>query len=68
MAVDNWKLWVIPFAAWGVALVWYSGYQSGYHEGHETAWEMAKPKISLSEVDLSQSSRQDFRTASAISN
>lgn len=47
MTVDNWKLWLIPFAAWVVIMAWYSGYQSGYHEGHQTAWEMSRPNLPM---------------------
>ena len=47
MTVDNWKLWLIPFAAWVVVMAWYSGYQSGYVEGHQTAWEMSRPNVSI---------------------
>jgi hypothetical protein len=42
MAIDNWKLWLVPFALWGLVMTWYSGYQSGYQDGHETAWEMSR--------------------------
>jgi hypothetical protein len=50
--IENWKLWIVPFAAWGMATSWYCGYQSGYSEGHETAWHMARPEISLTEAQL----------------
>lgn len=43
MAVDNWKLWIIPFAGWAMFMSWNMGYQSGYQEGHVTAWEMSRP-------------------------
>jgi len=41
MTIDNWKLWTVPFAIWGAAMAWYTGYQAGYHEGHQTAWQMS---------------------------
>jgi hypothetical protein len=47
MAIDNWKLWLIPFAVWGLVMTWHSGYQSGYKDGHDTAWEMSRPTIGL---------------------
>ena len=47
MAVENWKLWLIPFTVWGLVMAWYSGYQSGYQEGHETAWQMSRPNLLL---------------------
>ena len=47
MAVENWKLWLSPFGVWGLAMAWYSGYQSGYLEGHETAWQMSRPNVLL---------------------
>ena len=45
MAVENWKLWLVPFGMWGMVMAWYSGYQSGYQEGHETAWQMSRPAM-----------------------
>ena len=45
MAVENWKLWLVPFAVWALVMVWYSGYQSGYQEGHVTAWQMYHPNL-----------------------
>lgn len=45
MAINNWKLWLVPFAVWGLAMTWYSGYQSGYQDGHETAWRMSRPNV-----------------------
>lgn len=45
MAVENWKLWLVPFGMWGMVMAWYSGYQSGYVEGHETAWQMSRPML-----------------------
>lgn len=45
MANQTWKLWLVPFGLWGLYLCWYSGYQSGYAEGHETAWDMAQPHL-----------------------
>ena len=51
MAVENWKLWLVPFAIWILFLSWYSGYQSGYQEGHETAWEMSRPSMLLTAQD-----------------
>lgn len=45
MAVENWKLWLVPFAIWGVVMAWYTGYQSGYQEGHDTAWQMSRPTV-----------------------
>lgn len=48
MSVENWKLWLVPFAAWLIVMAWYNGYQSGYQEGHQTAWEMSRPRALLS--------------------
>jgi hypothetical protein len=45
MSVENWKLWLVPFAVWGLVMAWYSGYQSGYQEGHVTAWQLYHPDI-----------------------
>lgn len=45
MANQSWKLWLVPFGLWGLYLCWYSGYQSGYADGHETAWSMSRPSL-----------------------
>jgi len=45
MANQNWKLWLVPFGLWGLYLCWYCGYQSGYADGHETAWSMSRPNL-----------------------
>ena len=61
MANQSWKLWLVPFGFWGLYVCWYSGYQSGYADGHETAWNMARPSPSaiLAETHL------EFREAKA---
>lgn len=59
MTVDNWKLWLIPFAAWGLIMAWYSGYQSGYQEGHQTAWEMSRPNLPLVDGRISIQAHSD---------
>lgn len=52
MTIENWKFWLIPFAAWMIVMAWYSGYQSGYQEGHETAWAMSRPTTRMPAEDL----------------
>lgn len=52
MSVENWKLWLVPFAAWLIVMSWYSGYQSGYQEGHETAWQMSRPNFTFVDDEL----------------
>ncbi len=52
MSIDNWKLWVVPFAAWLVVMAWYTGYQSGYEEGHQTAWQMSRPTFLMQDGEL----------------
>jgi len=51
MANLNWKVWLVPFGFWGLYLCWYSGYQSGYADGHETAWDMARPNLVLAAIN-----------------
>ena len=51
MTVESWKLWLIPFALWGVFVCWNSGYQSGYAEGHQTAWKMSRPDLSFAAME-----------------
>lgn len=45
MANQSWKLWLIPFGLWGLYLCWYSGYQLGYADGHETAGSMLQSRF-----------------------
>jgi hypothetical protein len=63
MAVENWKLWIIPFAIWALFLSWHSGYQSGYQEGHATAWEMSRPSVLLTTNERIASNEHDFSSA-----
>lgn len=51
MANQNWKLWLVPFGLWGLYLCWYSGYQSGYADGHETAWSMSRPSFAMAAME-----------------
>ncbi len=51
MANQSWKLWLVPFGLWGLYVCWHSGYQSGYADGHETAWSMARPSLALSDAE-----------------
>lgn len=53
MANQTWKLWAVPFGLWGLYLCWYSGYQSGYADGHETAWSMSRPSLVASTDEIS---------------
>lgn len=43
MASHGWKLWVAPLTLWALYSCWYFGYQSGYADGHETAWSLSRP-------------------------
>ena len=43
MSNFNWKFWAIPLTLWCLYSCWYFGYQSGYADGHETAWNLARP-------------------------
>lgn len=52
MSIDNWKLWLVPFAVWMMVMAWYTGYQSGYQEGHETAWQMSRPSVTVHDGEL----------------
>lgn len=53
MTVNSWKLWLAPFALWGVYVCWHSGYQSGYAEGHQTAWLMSRPTLEIAQAEPS---------------
>jgi hypothetical protein len=60
MAVESWKLWIIPLGLWGLYLCWHCGYQSGYAEGHETAWRMSRPTLGIQVAGNSSESLGDL--------
>ncbi len=39
MSKQFWRLWLIPFAAWGVYMCWLSGYKAGLAAGNDQAWD-----------------------------
>jgi hypothetical protein len=45
MSKMNWTVWLVAIGAWGLYSCWHLGYQSGYADGHETAWKMYQPSI-----------------------
>jgi len=55
MASHGWKLWVAPLTLWALYSCWYCGYQSGYADGHETAWSLSRPFESQFEVTQAES-------------
>jgi hypothetical protein len=62
------KFWIVPLALWGLYSCWYFGYQSGYSDGHETAWSMAKPsQLSVSEIASFQSNLKDQQSSELAS-
>lgn len=40
MSKESLKLWGVVLIVWGLYTCWHMGYQSGYAEGHATAWGM----------------------------
>ena len=54
MANQSWKMWLVPFGLWALYLCWYSGYQSGYADGHETAWSMSQPSLIMAAAEPSR--------------
>lgn len=48
MANNSYKFWAIPLTLWGLYSCWYFGYQSGYADGHVTAWNMYSPDALVS--------------------
>ncbi len=63
MSKLDWRFWAVPLVLWGLYTCWYFGYQSGYTDGHETAWSMAKPReFLLPEI---ASSGSDFMSRAA---
>ncbi|WP_010587192.1 hypothetical protein [Schlesneria paludicola] len=40
MSKESWKFWGVVLIAWGFYSCWHMGYQSGYADGHATAWGM----------------------------
>jgi hypothetical protein len=45
MSKTGWRLWIVAFGAWALYSCWHMGYQSGYADGHETAWKMYQPSV-----------------------
>ena len=37
--------WIVALGVWGLYSCWHFGYQSGYADGHETAWLMYQPSV-----------------------
>ena len=50
MSALGWKIWIVPLALWGLYSCWYCGYQSGYADGHETAWNLSRSSEYFPEV------------------
>ncbi len=59
MTLENWKLWLVPFGVWGLMMAWYSGYQSGFKEGHDNAWQMSRPS-NLVSTEVSATNLMDL--------
>ncbi|HEY0983212.1 hypothetical protein [Schlesneria sp.] len=54
MASHGWIFWAAPLSLWAFYSCWYFGYQSGYADGHETAWNLSRPfepQVELSQID-----------------
>lgn len=54
MSKDGWKFWIIPLGVWGLYCCWHFGYQSGYTDGHETAWKMYQPDPMVRQIALAR--------------
>lgn len=65
MTVESWKLWLVPLALWGLYLSWHTGYQSGYADGHDTAWSMSRPSLVLAASDFSNAADGELSTSTA---
>ncbi|MFO0919799.1 MAG: hypothetical protein U0872_15985 [Planctomycetaceae bacterium] len=39
MSKQFWRLWLVPFVAWGVYMCWLSGYEAGLTAGNDQAWD-----------------------------
>lgn len=70
MAIESWKLWLVPLSLWGLYLCWHTGYQSGYADGHETAWRMSRPAfaIAASETTADQAVSPPLESDSLVRN
>ncbi len=51
MIVEGWKLWIVPVGLWALYVCWHTGYQAGYSDGHETAWQMSRPAMVVAKID-----------------
>lgn len=66
MSKQIWKFWVVPLIAWGLYSCFYLGYQSGYADGHATAWGMyEQPHLhqNLANVDVYYEPEDSFDSA-----
>jgi hypothetical protein len=50
MTTDSWKFWTVALGLWAFYGCWHIGYQSGYVDGHETAWKMYQPPVYFREL------------------
>jgi len=50
MSKYAWTFWILPLVVWGLYSCWHFGYQSGYADGHETAWQMYQPVMAVYQV------------------
>lgn len=65
MANQSLKFWAIPLTLWGLYSCWYFGYQSGYADGHVTAWNMSRQDHAMLRAGLGYSDEaSDLKTAS----
>ena len=66
MSTQSWKFWIIPLSLWGLYSCWYCGYQSGYADGHVTAWNMSRPSFFAQDLSRNKEAvdppTSDFQT------
>jgi hypothetical protein len=43
MSKSGWVIGAVVLTFWGFYSCWHFGYQSGYADGHETAWKLSQP-------------------------
>ena len=64
MKTADWKLWIAPGLLWVVYSCWHFGYQSGYTDGHDTAWKMYRqPNLEVAVQDYPSDRAESFLAA-----
>ncbi len=59
MSKMGWTFWIVALGIWGLYSCWHFGYQSGFADGHETAWRMYQPVLLPDQVTANHDQTMD---------